>query len=547
MVAVHSRPDCATQVCLRDDSCNPVLSLERGRALAEPKLDLKQPEPVANDADARLPSPEERGTDELVIALVGPIGSGVTACAQSILEQLTKDYGYEAAPIKKASELIERHANLVGVEVDKDRPFERTEGLQKAGTALRRKFGPTIVMDLAIGEISAERPKKTVAINGIETASPAESRRFVTIIDSVKNPSEVRRLRAVYKSAFWLIGVFAPEEKRLGRLKDRFKKAEDRTKAMRIDEDEGSSSGQRVAKTMEMADYFIRNNNDSLNELGKSVARFLRVIFGVGVNTPTLDESSMYAATAAASRSACLSRQVGVVIVNKAGEIIGTGTNDVPKYGGGLYSDSLGQDNRCYNWKNGICHNDDRKRRLTNNATDELVPYISAGTKEKVRSSIAGSEVKLLIEFSRAVHAEMEAIVSVARTGGQGIVGSTLYSTTYPCHNCARHVVAAGIERVIYIEPYAKSLAIDLHEDAISADEKDQGRKVLFLQYEGVAPNNYLAVFKSGADRKRDGVRLPSEPLRASPLVQEPLDDFGIREDIATAALSAVLTTTPPK
>ena len=98
--------------------------------------------------------------------------------------------------------------------------------------------------------------------------------------------------------------------------------------------------------------------------------------------------------------------------------------------------------------------------------------------------------------------------------------------------------MAAGIAKVVYIEPYAKSLALELHDDAISVDEKDAGTKVVFVQYEGVAPNNYLDVFKSGLDRKRNGVCIPGDPRTATPVIKEPLDDFTIREDIATGGLS---------
>lgn len=516
------------------------------------ELNLKLPvAPPVNDDDVNVPAPEDRGTEELVIALVGPIGSGVTECAKIIEKKLVDDYGYTSGGIKKISHLIQQYAPKVGVLIDPSKPFEKTEGLQKAGTKLRQSFGPTAVIDLAIAEISQARPPRTNVVGGQPEAVPPVSRRWVTIIDAVKNPAEVKRLRAVYKSAFWLVGVFAPEEKRHRRLRDRFRKSEDRTRAMRVDEDEENSAGQRVAKTMEMSDYFIRNNSDSTSDLSKSIDRYLKIIFNVGVNTPTLDESSMYAATAAASRSACLSRQVGVVIVNSDGEIIGTGTNDVPKFGGGLYPTNrpVGEpiaDARCYNWQNGACHNDDRKKRLVDHATDDLVPYLIAGKKDEARKAVAASEVKSLIEFSRAVHAEMEAIVSVARTGGKGIVGSTLFSTTFPCHSCARHVVAAGITKVVYIEPYAKSLALELHDDAISTDQKDAGKKVVFLQYEGVAPNNYLDVFKSGLDRKRDGICLPSDPRNATPVIKEPLDDFTIREDIATVGLSRIFAAEVP-
>lgn len=181
--------------------------------MADPKLDFPEPLPIPDNDAGAIPSPEERGTEELVIAVVGPIGSGVSQCAQLIQSELVEHYGYRTEPIKKASELIERYAQRVGVHFDPTRPFEKTEGLQMAGTKLREKYGPTVVVDLAIGEISAKRPPKTALVGGKETPVPAQSRRHATIIDAVKNPAEVRRLKAVYKSAFWLVGVFAPEEK----------------------------------------------------------------------------------------------------------------------------------------------------------------------------------------------------------------------------------------------------------------------------------------------------------------------------------------------
>lgn len=89
------------------------------------------------------------------------------------------------------------------------------------------------------------------------------------------------------------------------------------------------------------------------------------MLFGATIQTPTLDESSMYAAYAEAAGSACMSRQVGAAIVSGAGEAIGLGRNDVPRFGGGLYTSESGEiDHRCYRWANKICHNDDRKAQL---------------------------------------------------------------------------------------------------------------------------------------------------------------------------------------
>src|SRR5260370_40737378 len=86
---------------------------------------------------------------------------------------------------------------------------------------------------------------------------------------------------------------------------------------------------------------------------------------------------------------------------------------------------------------------------------------------EDVREAVKGTDVDDLTEYSRSIHAEMEAILSVAREGKHSLVGATLFSTVYPCHGCARHIVAAGITNVVYIHPYSKSKAIKLHHDAI--------------------------------------------------------------------------------
>lgn len=148
---------------------------------------------------------------------------------------------------------------------------------------------------------------------------------------------------------------------------------------------------------------------------------------------------------------------------------------------------------------------------------------------EQLRAQLRETPVKDLIEYSRSIHAEMEAIVSAARSGKPGIVGGTLYTTTFPCHNCARHIVAAGISKVYYVEPYAKSLALELHSDSItvtgSADEK-----CAFLQYEGVGPDSILKLFHHGVERKKDGRAITFEKKTAQPVLPPPMDGFTTHE-----------------
>lgn len=94
----------------------------------------------------------------------------------------------------------------------------------------------------------------------------------------------------------------------------------------------------------------------------------------------------------------------------------------------------------------------------------------------------------------------MDAITSLARLGNGGFSDKVLYTTTFPCHNCARHIVAVGITKVVYIEPYEKSLALELHDDAIT--EVNEHGKVIFESFEGVSPRRYQKFFFSTDERK---------------------------------------------
>jgi len=133
----------------------------------------------------------------------------------------------------------------------------------------------------------------------------------------------------------------------------------------------------------------------------------------------------------------------------------------------------------------------------------------------------------------------MDAITSVARTNKPGLLGGTLYSTTFPCHSCARHIVASGIDRVIFIEPYPKSLAGELHSDAVSENEGDAGKKVLFLQFSGIAPKNILKLFNVGLTRKgSDGKLKTFDKKAASPVVVVSLDDYSTHEKYVIAELT---------
>jgi deoxycytidylate deaminase len=122
---------------------------------------------------------------------------------------------------------------------------------------------------------------------------------------------------------------------------------------------------------------------------------------------------------------------------------------------------------------------------------------------EEVRRTRIGS----LLEFSRAVHAEMDALLSAGRKG-VSTVGCRLFVTTFRCHYCALHIVAAGVDEVQFIEPYPKSLAIDLHDDSIVVEATDWkppsqgGTHVRFRPFSGVSPRLYKRAFIKNRELK---------------------------------------------
>lgn len=118
------------------------------------------------------------------------------------------------------------------------------------------------------------------------------------------------------------------------------------------------------------------------------------------------DDKYMQMAAVWATNSYCKRRQVGALIV-KDRMIISDGYNGTPS----------GFENVCED-KDGI-----------------TLPYV--------------------------LHAEANAISKVAKSGNSS-EGSTLYVTASPCVECAKLIIQAGIERVVYRDEYRLTDGVDL-------------------------------------------------------------------------------------
>jgi deoxycytidylate deaminase len=267
--------------------------------------------------------------------------------------------------------------------------------------------------------------------------------------------------------------------------------------------------GQRVGDVFHLGDVFVDARNESSIE--QSVRRFIEAFFGKNALSPTIDEYATYIATSAALRSLDTSRQVGAAIFSDSREVVALGCNEVPKAGGGTYWEGdRSEPHRDFD--EGQDANATSKRRLLYDILSRLRKggFIRGRDTEttlfeKVSKSPVVDDAMILdiTEFGRMTHAEMNALTDAARLG-RPTKDATLYCTTFPCHNCAKHIVAAGIRRVVFIEPYPKSKALELHYDSVTMVPAEEN-KVLFEHFHGISPRRYRDIFEKAKRRNDDG------------------------------------------
>ena len=136
---------------------------------------------------------------------------------------------------------------------------------------------------------------------------------------------------------------------------------------------------------------------------------------------PSWDEYFMDITRRVATRSTCLRRAVGAILVHDK-RIIASGYNGGPS---------------------GLAH------------------CLDIGCLREKLGIPSGQQH----ELCRGIHAEQNAIIQAARYG-VSIEGSVLYCTTQPCTQCTKMLINAGITEIVYAEGYPDDLARELLEES---------------------------------------------------------------------------------
>ena len=465
---------------------------------------------------------------EIMIALVTPVGAPADEVTGGLCSRL-KRVRYTPV-LLRLSESFQDVAELAA-DLRETPEDERLASYMEAGTKLREVAERgDVVAGLALAKLVMCRVAITDAAD-----QPALGHTFV--LRSLKHDEELATLRQIYRDQLVVIAVLAERHERVRRVAAAIARSRGEpkpdmqaTKAEELvsrDEKElGRRLGQNVGKTIPEADYFL--DASDIGRLDAGLDRLMELLFGHPVVTPSRDEYGMFHAQAAAYRSSALGRQVGAVIMSPQGDLVADGTNEAPRAGGGHYWAGDLPDGR--DWARGYDQNDRSKEVLAReivrafHGAGWFAPeYAGMAFSDMVRGALAGPLASTwldnLTEFGRDVHAEMSAITSAARRG-VSVRGCTLYTTTFPCHNCAKHIVAAGIARVVYREPYAKSFARDFHPDAIDVEHYATaacGDTIPFQPFIGVAPRRFAAWFEMGIRKRDDGSAVAWEPTESGP------------------------------
>ena len=456
-----------------------------------------------------MPKQTKLPADTIILGFTGSLGSG-----SSFISKRLEDYGYKYFCL---SDILKEIARENG---EKNPSCQYYQDL---GNDLRRrnKKGSFLVLELL------RRIDKKIKSGEFDI-----SKCKGIVIDSIRNDGEALTLRQF--PYFYLFSIHADKEtRRIRTLEDgKFATPDEFEKADERDRAENDPYGQHVKECNELADIIINNDQQFPKSAKKEIRKFIEWIntkfitliennkFGelTPEDFPSRDETLTTTAYAQSRLSSCLKRKVGAVIVavkeattprevkldkslKEVFTILSSGYNEVPlgttpcafdvtvkeectrdfikeeKAKDILYCPNCGEKIKfsitCDNCGNKISHFTKKCPKCK-----KIIEKSSECPKCKIKifDKYLDSGGKLL-DMCRALHAEEQALINLAKIGSGSEPNLILYTTTFPCNLCANKIVAAGIKKIVYAEPYPMQEAVHILSEGGVSTEKFQGIK----------------------------------------------------------------------
>jgi deoxycytidylate deaminase len=287
------------------------------------------------------------------------------------------------------------------------------------------------------------------------------------VIDAFRNPYEALFFKSKY-SYFYLVSISTTKSDRENRLMDLYKYTKEDIEAISLrefPEQDVDFEKIDVKSCIEHSDIHIENpNNNTFNKysnLKYHIAKYVALMKHPGLITPSKDERCMQVAYTAKFNSGCISRQVGAVVTDQDYSIKSVGWNDTPY---GQVPCLLRSMKDLINRNDEVAYSD---YELKNPDFYEIV-------KEKYNSRINNpclkgknysycfkdihyydiTKKKSKAQYVRALHAEENAFLQIAKYSSGGINNGILYVTASPCDLCSKKAYQLGIKRIVFIDTY---------------------------------------------------------------------------------------------
>jgi deoxycytidylate deaminase len=431
----------------------------------------------------------------IVLGFTAPFGSGCSTAAQELKVKKGFHYVKLSSVIRKEWQVL--HQNQTPTRSD----------LQKLGNELRVKNkNPGILVQKCIEDLEA-LPDKIEKI----------------AIDGIRNLGEIKVLQNTFQLRFYLFAIQCKQSERWERIRaseyepnglteQHF--AEDNER----DRDQETVYGQQVQLCIDQADVFIDNDDIGIGEFREKVIGYTELVTGEKPRYARTEEIMMNLAYSTSHGSKCLKRQVGALLVEaeiendeitKVGDIVGLGFNENPRgtspcveekeYGadpaknipGSCYRDIVRYDFFKKQAEKGtFCPACAKKLQIP---TTKRPPWLCVHCNVDLEGYFWPERA---MTKCTAVHAEVQAILS-ARERAKGTV---LFTTTFPCFQCAEQIAQSGIRYVVYTETYPDLYAANRLEIA--------GIKV--TRFEGVRASRFDEIFSKARPYIAEVIRAQS-------------------------------------
>jgi deoxycytidylate deaminase len=407
------------------------------------------------------------GVRQLVIGLTGSFGSGCS----TVTETLSERFGFKRFSMSSPIRDVWASGNHGA-----DRTRAPRAELQATGNEGRQTNG----LDYWARQVANAVPEREALV----------------VIDSIRNEGEVEFLRSRFPN-FFLIAVLCSPEERWLRVRTQYADLGLHEEDFVIDDErdkiEEVEYGQQVAACVDEADLVISNQTSQPSRaaaqaaLVEPLSLYVGLLSGESPIAPKSDEVAMTIAYAQSRRSFCLKRHVGAVIADQRGDIVSTGFNENPSTMAPCYVEFQ------------YCFKDSMMMKALKGTVCPGCSSVLGEVHEPFKCPECSEDLKLRyfpdrgMRWCTALHAEERALLN---SSGSDIEDGVLYTTAFPCFNCARQIAQAGISKVIYVEPYPQLDVLPFLERNGITVEPFQGVKAraferLFSQFRQVMESKY--------------------------------------------------------